>query len=301
MALQVQIWIKSIIEQLFADNSFAARSVDHSEFVNNKTVHVPNAGAAPGVVKNRATFPATVTTRTDSDLEYSIDEFTVDPIRIPNAEKVELSYNKRESIVRQSKNKLADDVHASLIYAWVPSGVSTLATEGDSVSAHIPTATGNRKAMTKATVEAAQILFDEQDVPETGRYMLLDARMYNQLKNSMTNNELVAFLAGADPIKGVIGEYAGFRFYKRSKVAKATADGAIKEWSAAAAATDSAAGLAWQEDCVSRALGASVMFDDEGNPLFYGDIISFLQRAGGHYIRADKKGIALIYQATVTA
>lgn len=299
MALQVQIWIKSIIEQLFANNSFAARSVDHSGFVNEKTVHVPNAGSAPGVVKNRTTFPATVTTREDVDLEYSIDEYTVDPIRIPNAEKVELSYNKRESIVRQSKNKLADDVHAALIYEWLPSGVEKLATEGAATAAHIPSATGNRKAMTKATVEAAQILFDEQDIPETGRYMLLDARMYNQLKNSMTNNEVVAFLAGADPEKGIIGEYAGFRFYKRSKVAKTTAAGALKEWSAAATATDSAAGIAWQEDCVSRAIGASVLFDDEGNPLFYGDIISFLQRAGGHYIRADKKGIALIYQATV--
>ena len=299
MALQVQIWIKSIIEQLFANDSFAARSVDHSEFVNEKTVHVPNAGSAPGVVKNRTVFPASVTARTDVDLEYSIDEFTVDPIRIPHAEKVELSYNKRESIIRQSKNKLANDVHAALIYEWIPQGVKTLVTEGAAVDAHIPSATGKRKAMTKATVEAAQILFDEQDIPETGRYMLLDARMYNQLKNSMTNNEVVAFLAGADPVKGIIGEYAGFKFYKRSKVAKTTAAGAIKEWSAAAAATDSAAGVAWQEDCVSRALGASVLFDDEGNPLFYGDIISFLQRAGGHYIRADKKGIALVYQATV--
>ena len=34
MALQVEIWVKSIIEGLFANNTFAARSVDHSEFVN---------------------------------------------------------------------------------------------------------------------------------------------------------------------------------------------------------------------------------------------------------------------------
>lgn len=301
MALQVQIWIKSIIENLFADNSFASKSVDHSEFVNEKTVHVPNAGAAPSVVKNRTTFPATVTTREDVDLSYDIDEFSVDPIRIPNADKVELSYNKRENIIRGSRNKLADDIHASLIYSWIPSGVNTIFTEGAAVSAHIASATGNRKSMTKASVEAAQLLFDSQNIPQTGRYMLLDAYMYNQLKNSMTNNEVVAFLAGADPEKGVIGEYAGFRFYKRGQVAKTTKAGVLKEWSAAADATDSAAGIAWQEDCVSRALGASILFDDEGNPLYYGDIISFLQRAGGSYIRSDKKGVALICQATEAA
>lgn len=298
MALQVQIWIKSIIENLFADNSFASKSVDHSEFVNEKTVHVPNAGAASSVVKNRTTFPAAVTTREDVDLSYDIDEFSVDPIRIPNADKVELSYNKRESIIRGSRNKLADDIHASLIYSWIPSGVNTIFTEGAAVTAHIASATGNRKSMTKASVEAAQLLFDSQNIPQTGRYMLLDAYMYNQLKNSMTNNEVVAFLAGADPEKGVIGEYAGFRFYKRGQVAKTTKAGVLKEWNAAADATDSAAGIAWQEDCVSRALGASILFDDEGNPLYYGDIISFLQRAGGSYIRSDKKGVALICQAT---
>ena len=80
MALQVEIWVKSIIEGLFANNTFAARSVDHSEFVNEKTVHVPNAGAAPNVEKNRTVFPANVTERKDVDLTYQMDEFTVDPV-----------------------------------------------------------------------------------------------------------------------------------------------------------------------------------------------------------------------------
>ena len=48
---------------------------------------------------------------------------------------------------------------------------------------------------------------------------------------------------------------------------------------------------------MSRALGDSILFDDQGNPLYYGDIISFLQRAGGKSIRADKAGVVLIRQA----
>ncbi|MGP1526386.1 MAG: hypothetical protein ACTTIA_02510 [Candidatus Cryptobacteroides sp.] len=298
MALQIQIWVKAIIEMLFADNSFAARSIDHSEFVEGKTVHVPNAGDGPGVEKNRSTFPATVTQRQDVDLYYDIDEFTVDPVRISNAEEVELSYSKRESVIGSSRRKLADKIYSDLIYKWIPAGVSVVKTVGGSVAAHLVDATGKRKAMTKAVVEQVQIMFDEWDIPEEGRFMLLDARMYNQLKNSLTDAETVHFLAGADPVKGVIGEYAGFRFYKRSKVAKATAAGVIKEWSAVNTATDCAAGLAWQEDCVSRALGDSVLYDDEKNPLYYGDVISFLQRAGGSCIRSDKKGVVLIMQDT---
>ncbi len=298
MALQVEVWVKSIIEGLFADNTFAARSIDHSEFVNEKTVHVPNAGSPPNVVKNRTQFPATVTERKDVDLTYPIDEFTVDPVRIPHAETVELSYPKRESVTRTSRRKLIQDIYDSLIYSWIPSGVNVVKTVGAAVSAHVPSATGNRKKMTKATVEALQTLFDEQDVPIEGRCILLDARMYNQLMNSMTDAEQVAFVAGADPEKGTIGEYMGFMFYKRSRVAKAAAAGTAKPWEAVEDATDCAAGLAWQEDCVSRALGDSVLFDDAGNPLYYGDIISFLQRAGGKSIRNDKKGVALIVQDT---
>ncbi len=298
MALQIEIWVKSIIEGIFANNTFAARSVDHSEWVDNKTVHVPNAGAAPNVEKNRTEFPAKVTQREDVDLTYQMDEFTVDPVRISHAEQVELSYSKRESIIRQSRRKLAQDVHDSLIYDWIPAGVKVVETLGEAVKAHIKGAIGNRNKMTKSTVEELQTLFDEQEMPEEGRCILLDARMYNQLMNSMTDAERNSFLVCADPARGVIGKYMGFDFYKRSKVAKAATDGTVKPWSAADAATDCAAGLAWHEDCVSRALGESVLFDDEGNPLYYSDIISFLQRAGGSFIRADKKGIILIKQGT---
>lgn len=299
MALQVEIWVKSIIEGLFANNTFAARSVDHSEFVDNKTVHVPNAGAAPNVEKNRTVFPASVTKREDIDLTYNMDEFTVDPVRISHAEQVELSYNKRESIVRQSRRKLAQDIYDSIIYDWIPEGVKSVETVGAAVAAHIKGATGNRKLMSKDTVKALQTVFDDWELPEEGRCILLDAHMYNQLMDSLTDAQQNNFLACADPARGVIGKYLGFDFYKRGKVAKVATDGTVKPWSAADAATDCAAGLAWQEDCVSRALGESVLFDDEGNPLYYGDVISFLQRAGGRSIRADKAGIVLIKQGAV--
>ena len=84
--------------------------------------------------------------------------------------------------------------------------------------------------MTKQTVEELQTLFDEQDIPEEGRCILLDARMYNQLLNSLTDAERNGFLVCADPARGVIGKYLGFDFYKRSKVAKVATDGTTPRW-----------------------------------------------------------------------
>ena len=296
MALQKEIWINSIVELLFADNTFAARSVNHSAFVTDKTVHVPNAGSAPNVVKNRSSFPGTASQRTDYDLTYDINEYSTDPVHLQHSEEVELSYNKRESILKQMKTALADNVHADLVVSWVPSGYAKVGTSGAAAPAHMSSSTGNRQAMTKADVLAVKNLFDLDDIPQTGRCMLLDAVMYNQLMSSLSESEAAAFNASVDAQRGILGRLYGFDFYMRSTVLRVNAAGTTIN--PTAAATTSAAGIAWQEDCVSRAEGEHKIFDDSDNPLYYGDVMSALVRAGGHYMRNDKKGVAVIYQVT---
>ncbi|MCQ2309121.1 MAG: hypothetical protein MJZ78_03990 [Bacteroidales bacterium] len=296
MALQRQIWLNSIVELLFASNTFAARSIDHSAFVTNKTVHVPNAGSAPSVTKNRSVFPASASQRTDYDLTYDINEYSTNPVHIQNAEQVELSYNKRESVLKQMKAALADSVHIDLALSWVPSGYAKVGTSGAATPSHLATTTGNRQAMTKADVLAVKNLFDLDDVPQEGRCILLDAVMYNQLLASLSESEAAAFNASVDAQRGVVGRLYGFDFYMRSTVFRVVAAGTSMPSSAGA--TDSAAGLAWQEDCVSRALGNHELFENEKDALYYGDVMSALVRAGGKYIRNDKKGVAVIYQVT---
>lgn len=296
MALQTQIWINSIVELLFADNTFAARSIDHSAFVTDKTVHVPNAGSAPSVVKNRSVFPATAAQREDYDLTYDINEYSTDPVHIQDAERVELSYNKRESVLKQMKSALADKAHLDLALSWVPSGYAKVGTSGAAAPAHMPSSTGNRQAMTKADVLAVKNLFDLDDIPQTGRCMLLDAVMYNQLMASLSESEANAFNASVNAQRGILGRLYGFDFYMRSSVFRVAANGA--SMASSASATTSAAGLAWQEDCVSRAMGNHELFENNKDALFYGDVMSALVRAGGSYIRNDKKGVAVIYQVT---
>ncbi len=298
MALNTEIWIRDIVEGFWPDNSFIARSVDHSSYVNNHTVHIPQAGAAPEVTKNRSQFPATIGTRTDSDLSYNLDIYDVPPLRVQKLADVELNYDKRQSMLKQSKETLLQYVHMDILKKWVPGGVTTVVTTGEGAAAHVhSTAMGQRKAMTRAEVEKVKMIFDSQDVPATGRTILLDAVMYNQLMNSLTDAERVSFLTGADAVNGVMGKFLGFEFLMRSSVLETAAGGTLK--SGAAAATDCAAGLAWQKDSVSRALGEVSAFEDNSNPSYYGDIFSFAVRAGGSYIRADKKGIILLYQGTV--
>lgn len=303
MAVQKEIWMNSIVEHLFADNSFLSKAFNADEFVNNgRTVHIPNAGMPSSVKKNRKSFPATVKTRGDVDLDFNLDEFTTDPIKIPNAETVELSYNKRESVLKGDKAKLMEDISNDFIYAWSPSSTYVIRTTGDAVAAHLPSATGNRKAFGKAEVLAAMNNFNAKDVPQEGRYMLLDAVMYGQLLASLTTQESMAFHATVDVANGVLGKLYTFNIMMRSKAARYTAALAKKAWtdddglSIAGATTDQAAALAWHENSVCRALGEVKMFDSENNPEYYGDIYSFLARAGGRPMRSGVEGLLAIVQ-----
>ena len=300
MALNKQVWLNSLVENFFPDNSFATKSIDDSTYVSNKTVHVPNAGAPSGVEINRTQKPASVKARTDNDLSYNMDELTTNPIYIPNIETVELSYDKRNSVLWNDRMELQKQAHQNLLYRWFEES-TVVETTGAARAAHTTaTATGNRKKMSKDTVLALMTKFNQEDVPADGRYILLDAVMYADLLEDLTDKELSAFLNSADAQQGVLGRLYGFDILQRSQVLRLTSAKKILKWSEASAATELAAGLAWQKNCVSRAMGDIKMFDSTDDPTYYGDIYSFLMRVGGSYRRYDKKGIACIVEATAS-
>lgn len=301
MALNKEIWQSAIIDNLFADNSFAAKSVDDSAFIDNKTVHIPNAGAPSGVKTNRDEKPASVKTRTDNDLTYNMDELTTDPIYIPNIDTVQLSYNKRESVISNDRRQLQEAAHLNLLHRWgVGAESNVVLTTGGEIAAHTSdTATGKRKAITRNDVYALMTKFDAADIPQADRYLLLDAYMYAQLLADLTNADKQAFYASANAQKGVLGELAGFQIMKRSRVLRLTTANKVLDWSDTSAATELAAGFAWQKECVSRALGGFKMFSDIDSPTYYGDIYSFLIMTGGACRRYDKAGVALIAEAAV--
>lgn len=300
MALNKQVWLNSLVENFFPDNSFATKSIDDSTYVSNKTVHVPNAGAPSGVEINRTQKPASVNARTDNDLSYNMDELTTNPIYIPNIETVELSYDKRNSVLWNDRMELQKQAHQNLLYRWFEES-TVVETTGAARAAHTTaTATGNRKKMSKDTVLALMTKFNQEDVPADGRYILLDAVMYADLLEDLTDKELSAFLNSADAQQGVLGRLYGFDILQRSQVLRLTSAKKLLKWSEASAATELAAGLAWQKNCVSRAMGDIKMFDSTDDPTYYGDIYSFLIRVGGSYRRYDKKGIACIVEATAS-
>ena len=303
MGVRKEIWQRTIVEGLFADDDFLSKAVNDDVYVNEgKKVHIPNAGAPSGVVTDRSSLPAEVHQRTDNDVEYTLHELTTNPINIPYADQVELSYNKRNSVIDQDRKQIIQAAAEAMLKDWCPAAANRVKTTGAGVPAWTPSATGLRKKITPADVSALQLRMNADDVPIRDRYLLLDAQMYQQLLNGMTETQAIGFFQAADVKRGVLGMLYGFEVMMRSTVYRFDEDGVIKAFGADGAATDYAGGLAWQRDSVSRALGEVKMFDRMDDPTFYGDVYSFLIRTGGAIRRYDKKGVyAIVADATEEA
>ena len=269
MALNKEIWAPTIVENLFAADTFAARAVNHSSFVDNAIVHVPNAGSKPVITIDGTAFPGTPTKRTDVDLNYTLNVFRSEPILIQNSEEVELSYDKRSSVVMNSRNALTEAVHAQLLTNWVSSVKSA-----NKVTA---------ETFGKTAIMDVKLTFDKADIAQQGRCMVLTPEAYNQLLEELTSAEQYSFSASANAATGIVGQFLGFDFYMRSTIDNTS--------------SNKTSAFAWHQDCVSRALGATKLFINEDDPTYYGTILSAEVRAGGSAIRNDGAGIALVKTA----
>lgn len=308
MALDVEIWKPWIVDELFTNNDFlnAARNADE-HVLQGKVVHIPNAGTASDVERNRSSLPASITKRTDLDVTYALDEFTSNPRRLEAADKI-LSYDKMNSAMGQDMRAIRDIVARWMIYHWATYSASTgdtaalnqIATTGAAVTNYLPGTTGTRKKFQLINLEEAQARLDDQDVPEEERYALISARALQQIVSQLSTGDYKDFSRVYDPVKGIVGQLFGFKFYKRSSVVRFNnlATKLAKAPDAANTTSDNDAVLCWQRDHVERAIGTTEIFEQLKAPTYYGDIYSLLIRAGGRRVAADGRGLVAIVQST---
>lgn len=306
MALQTEVWVDDIQKVLFQLNPFLNFAKDHSAFIKDKTVHIPQAGASPGVTKNRTIFPGTINQRTDTDLTYDMMNFTGDPTHLTNLDQLQINYNKRQSIMDSYYEKLTNVVANTILYQWAPSGATRIVTTSGSNSAlALPhsTATGNRKAITLLDISKAKAKLDNDNVPADGRILLMPADMYN--------NELLAisdikqfYSYNAEVLKtGVAGYIYGFAVMIRPQVFVYDVSNVIKaiddEGEIITPATDdNNACLAYHPKYVSRALGTIMPYFNADRAEYYGGIFSAEVNMGASKMRSDQKGVVAIVQTT---
>ena len=300
MALEKEIWVNYVMENLFKDNEFLNYCYNADEFVvAGKIVHIPQAGAPSSVARNRSQLPATVTKRTDIDIVYVLEEFTSDPRLIDNAETIELSYPKMENCIGEDVSAVKDLVADWMLWRWAQEASAyIIRTTGGSVVATAPGATGNRKKFLKEDLKKARATMNKAGASKQNRYALFPSDLYEQLTDDA---DLLKrdYAQELNLPEGVIAKLYGFYILDRASVVYYTASLAKKEPGATGATTDHEAVLCWQKDCVERAIGTVKVFNEDDSPLYYGNIFSSLLRSGGRIRRNDNKGVVAIVQDTI--
>jgi hypothetical protein len=309
MALQKEIWISDIESNLYANNAFlGVIGKDDSAYVDNKTVHVPQAGAKPTVVIDRASLPATISQRTDADLNYNLKEFTTDPILIQDTEAVQVSYNKRQDVLSDHIKQLSSSVANHSLYTWAASGSSRIVrTSGASTTLLAPSATGNRKAITLQDVQDARTILGQDDINQDEEmYLIMPAQIYwSQFVGIDKISKFLEFGANTAVLPtGVINRILGINIVIRSSVVvydntgtpviKATGSNGLPSSPAAA---DNMGCILTSKYAVRKAIGQTKVFDNMGDPTFYGDVFSALVLHGASKSRTNQEGIVSIVQA----
>lgn len=301
MALQTEVWVQDIQENLFFENEFLNLATDHSAYIVNSVVHIPQAGSNPTVVKNRAELVADLQQRTDTEITYGVDNYTTDPFLVKNIDELQISYDKRQSILGQHIAVLGDTIANSTLQKWAVSVSTThvLRTTGaDSAEVLTPSATGTRKLLTKKDFARAAAIMDLDKVPKQGRYAVVPTVMYYNL---FEDSELIANRArlSEDMIKmGIVGDIHGFKIIYRGEVVAYTSAGTntIRPTGYTPAATDCAGAVCFSKFAVTQAIGEIMVYLNEGEARSYGDIMSAEVNQGAHYLRANNWGRVSIAQ-----
>lgn len=310
MAIQKEIWKKDIVEGLYADNQFLS-TFDQAgpELINGRVVHIPQAGAASNVEKNRVDLPATVSQRTDTLVSYQINEFTSDPRLVTDAEEKELSYDKRQSVFKEDRATLAEEVAEDVLLSVVKAQVGAntdlpagniFLTDGADVAASAPGAAGQRKAYKVGDLQRAQtFLITKKAWTEGKMFALLTAQAAAQMfpADSVVTATYMNNVTPEERKAGIRYSAYGFKIMVRSSVYVLSAAGAFKPQSAATAATDVEGIVFYNGNNLEFAMGDVEVFEREKDPTFYGSIMSFLARCGARHKRADYAGLVVIKQA----
>lgn len=303
MALEKEIWRSDIVHLLYKDNRFMEYALSADAFVKEgKFVHIPNASAGSNVVRNRAVFPAPVVKRTDTEAIYALEEFTSDPIWIPNIDTLQLSYDKRASVLQEDMAKLREVVAEWLLYNWANGIAGTnyqaIRTTGAATAATVAGATGTRKALVKKDLANARFIMNRANVPQEGRIALIPSDMMAALFDDPDLNKRDRALE-ADLKEGTVPRLYGFDLIERStsQVYDGPSLSAKVPGAGLVPATDMNSVLCWQQNYVERAMGTVEMFEQTNSPTYYGDIYSFLVMMGGRRRRVDGTGIVAIVEA----
>ncbi|HUM50481.1 MAG TPA: hypothetical protein PK431_01655 [Chitinophagales bacterium] len=262
--LSQEIWLPDLIENFYPDSSFIKEAEDMSEFVEYDTINLAFAGDDPEVLKNNNTFPVPFAQRTDTPGALVLNTYTTKGTVIRDSETVELSYDKRQSVLAGHKNQLANFIGKDAAHGFAPAANTAWTPVLDK--------TGDTEFKFSYLIDM-QKAYNDLEVPEDQRVAVLTTKALADLaKENMTLFNQITAKAGSSVF--------GFKIYSFSQLPYYTAATKLrKAFGSTPGVGDVQASIFFAKKAVMSSLGSSKMFARLNDPEQMGDIINFEQRA----------------------
>ena len=175
-----QIFTAIILELFYPDWSWLNELTSLDHMVSNNIINLSEAGAEPDIVENNNVWPLTPAQRTDAGIQIPLATFDTKPTHVTNVEELETAYDKCKSVATQHVNVLRKKVSVSAAYNIAPAS--------DTLTTPVLKTTGadrgdGTKALTYRDITELSVKFNEGDLPQDGRILLLSPKHQADLKN----------------------------------------------------------------------------------------------------------------------
>lgn len=271
--IYTEVWTGELVKKLNAglQATFLNGIPDYSTNVNNEVIHLVDVGGDPDVLVNNTTYPIPIQDLEDGDIAIGLDKFQTKATRVTDDELYAISYDKFGSVVERHRESIVTVKYKKFAHALAPyshtakTPVIQTSGETDSVS--------GRKKITPKDIIALKRAFDNMEVPEEGRRLVLCPDHVNDLleQDQSFKDKYYNYTTGK-----LLNMY-GFEIYTFVNAPYFNKNGVKLAYNAVPTATDHKGSFAFYVPRMFRAQGSTKMYYSEAatNPQTQENLVNF--------------------------
>ena len=281
-----EVWTGELVKRLNAGlkADFLDGIPDYSAKAENEVIHLVDVGGDPDVLVNNTTYPIPVQDLDEADIAIGLDKFQTKPTRVTDDQLYAISYDKFSADVERHGNAILTVKYKKAAHALAPYShtdkTPVIPTSGEADAA-------GRKKMTVKDIIALKRAFDNLEVPEDGRVLVLCPDHVNDLleQDQTFKDKYYNYTTGR------LLNMFGFEVYTYVNCPYYTNAGVKVAYNATPSGTDLKASFAFYRPRMFRAQGSTKMYYSEArtNPQTQESLVNFRH----YYIVLPKKQEAI--------
>lgn len=271
--IYTEVWTGEMVKKLNAglQATFLNGIPDYSTNVNNETIHLVDVGGDPDVLVNNTTYPIPIQNLEDGDIALSLDKFQTKATRVTDDQLYAISFDKMASVIERHMDAIVTVKYKKFAHALAPyshtAKTPVIQTSGET------DATSGRKKITLKDIIALKRAFDNMEVPEDGRVLVLCPDHVNDLLelDQSFRDKYYNYTTGK-----LMNMY-GFEVYTFVNAPYFNKNGVKLAYNAVPTATDHKGSFAFYRPRMFRAQGSTKMYYSEAatNPQTQENLVNF--------------------------